>query len=176
MTIFKNKKVKYITLGFLCAVSLWIIISLITVFTSSQPQALKNVKLEKFSWLTGQWEGILGDGVFTEKWKIIDENKIIGIGCYVENGDTIFKEELSLIKIGSDCGYISTSDGNAPTLFTLTESYNNTWIFENSEHDFPNRIVYSLKHDDSLFVTVEGKTFGIPIADEYQMKKVKSSN
>jgi hypothetical protein len=162
MALFKNQTVKHVTLGFTGAVLLWVIISVITVFSSSQPRALKNVTLDEF------W-----GGVFTETWKIIDENKFIGSGCYIENGDTIFKEELSLIKIGESCGYTSTSDDNVPVLFTLTKKENRTWTFENKEHDFPNRIIYSLKADSSLSVSVDGKTFGILMSDEYQMKKAK---
>jgi hypothetical protein len=173
MALFKNQTVKHVTLGFTGAVLLWVIISVITVFSSSQPRALKNVTLDEFSWLTGQWQGDFGGGVFTETWKIIDENKFIGSGCYIENGDTIFKEELSLIKIGESCGYTSTSDDNVPVLFTLTKKENRTWTFENKEHDFPNRIIYSLKADSSLSVSVDGKTFGILMSDEYQMKKAK---
>ena len=101
MGIFKNQKVKHITFGFASAVLIWIIILLVNVFTNSPLKALENINQDEFSWITGHWEGNFGDGVFTETWKIIDKNKIIGNGCYVENRDTIFKEELSLIKIGN---------------------------------------------------------------------------
>jgi len=173
MTIFKTKKVKHITVGFSSAVLILILISLVNVLTSSPFKALKNINQDQCSWIVGHWAGEFGDGIFTEKWKIIDENKIIGNGCYVQNNDTIFKEELSLIKIGNNWGYISIADDNIPILFTLTENNKNKMVFQNSEHDFPTKIVYLLKADSSLLVTVEGKKFGILMTDEYKMKRVK---
>ena len=173
MKIFKNQKVKNITLGFTQAVLLWVIISVVATFINSPKQALKNINLDEFSWLIGQWQGDFGGGTFTEKWEMIDENKIIGSGCFVARNDTVFREELSLLRIGNNCGYISEADDNPPVLFTLTEKTGNKWTFENKEHDFPKKIIYSLKDDGSLFVSVEGKTFGIPVNDEYLMKKVK---
>lgn len=176
MAIIENQKVKYVILGFFSALFLWLILALITTITGSQTRPLKNVSIDELSWLVGQWKGDFGQGSFTETWNMLDENNLNGTGCYVENADTVFKEQLSLISLSGSCAYISISDGNAPTLFALVENQHNSWIFENNEHDFPNRIIYLLKTDSSLLVTIEGKTFGIPHTEEYHLLKIKEES
>lgn len=79
--------------------------------------------------------------------------------------------------IGSHVVYIAAVKTNHPVLFTLIENSgeNNkpTWVFENKEHDFPQRISYARKAQDSMVARVEGVYKGKKEIQEFRLKREK---
>lgn len=129
--------------------------------------------IEQFKWIVGKWQGTSGEGQLVENWKKLDENTLLGEGYYIVKNDTILKEYLKIERFGRHWAYIATINDRQPALFSLVESKNNTLVFENKEHDFPQRVVYSFKKDGSLLAWIEGNVKGKAQKEEYSMQKTE---
>ncbi len=117
--------------------------------------------LSQFDWMTGEWvnnDDPLAES--SETWWIVSENEMNGIGLTIEGSDTIFSETLRIIKKGNDVLYIADV-GEGSVEFKLTTAEDHTWQFENPDHDFPQRIIYSSK-GDSMTVYTEAGDVSIP--------------
>ena len=68
--------------------------------------------------------------------------------------------------------YIATVGNQQPILFALVESSNNKYVFENKEHDFPQRLIYYFINENSIKVFVEGEMDGKLEKDEYNLTRV----
>ncbi|MGB0178057.1 MAG: DUF6265 family protein, partial [Owenweeksia sp.] len=81
-------------------------------------------------------------------------------------------EELRLQKINNYWCYIATVKGKKPVLFTHTTMEPGHLVFENTEHDFPQRITYKLQQDGGLKATVEGMEKGKERKEEFNMQRL----
>jgi hypothetical protein len=134
--------------------------------------------LQELHWLVGQWKGQVGKNTYYESWKPTNHGTLEGSASMVNpQGKTTFTEVLRIDKIGSHVVYIAAVKKNHPVLFTLTENSdeNNkpTWVFENKEHDFPQRITYTRKARDSMVARVEGVYKGKKEQQEFRLIKEK---
>ena len=88
--------------------------------------------------------------------------------------DTVFSESISLELRENELFYIPTvgDQNNAqPINFKFISIENNEIIFENKEHDFPQRIIYKNPESDSLYARVEGNDNGKFRKEEFFMKR-----
>jgi hypothetical protein len=127
--------------------------------------------IAQFQWLIGNWKGTQGDATFYESWSQLDNNTVVGKGCNIVKNDTLFRESLQIQKVGNFWVYIATIEDGYPVIFTLTNHFDDTWIFTNYEHDFPQRIVYTKKDDGKLHAKVEGEMEGGQMKEEYLLEK-----
>lgn len=133
----------------------------------------QELKKDKFNWLIGNWESKTKEGKVYESWKALSDNKLEGVGGEVFKKDTVFKENITLIIISKYWVYIPVVGNQNPILFTLVNSENNLFVFENKEHDFPSKIVYEYIDEKNMKTTVEGKMKGKLIKETHLMNKVK---
>lgn len=134
--------------------------------------------LHDLHWLVGQWKSQSGKNTYYESWKSTNHGTLEGSASMVNpQGKTIFTEVLRIEKIGSHVVYIAAVKKNHPVLFTLIETSeeNNKpkWVFENKEHDFPQRIIYIQQSMDSLVARVEGVIKGKEEKEEFRFKREK---
>lgn len=131
--------------------------------------------LDEFTWLTGEWMDSSSSGKMVEIWNQINDSLLVGSSIYLAGIDTIFYEEISLKKIKNDIYYIpsiQSEEGALPVLFKYTGYKNDEWIFENKDHDFPQRIVYTHPEPDSLIAYVDGNKNGEYRKEFFRMKKI----
>lgn len=118
-------------------------------------------QFNKFNWLEGKWERITEKSSSFEIWKKAGDNLFAGESFTIKNDDTVSYESIRLEIIGDEIFYIPTVKGqneDKPVYFKLI-SYDDEAIFENKEHDFPQRIIYT--HTvDSLKARIEGEING----------------
>ena len=134
--------------------------------------------LKELQWLVGQWKGQLGKNTYYESWKPTNHGPLEGSSSMVNpQGKTILTEVLRIDKIGAHVVYIAAVKKNHPVLFTLIETFeeNNKpkWVFENKEHDFPQRIIYTRESPDTLVARVEGVIKGKEEQEEFRLIKEK---
>ena len=124
---------------------------------------------DNFSWLTGTWEMDKGKTKRLEIWAKKDDATLHGSGLKLSGKDTILLERIELISRENQIFYIPTvpdQNNSLPVPFKLVQSENNSFVFENPEHDFPQRISYHFKpltytkpcvpmEGDTLLVRVE---------------------
>ena len=125
-------------------------------FTQDKNAALDN--FEKLSWIVDSWISQQGESITHENWTRLNDTVYSGESHTIKDGDTVFTEQLKIEKIGEDIFYTAAVAHNpGPVSFKLVELENNKAVFGNPEHDFPNRIIYMLKDDGSLYARIEGK-------------------
>lgn len=126
--------------------------------TSSQYKNISENPFEVLSWITDRWVYKDGEDTIYEKWVKSGDNMFSGESYTVRNGDTVFTEQLKIEKIGDDICYTAIVKHNPePVSFKLVELEDSKAVFENPEHDFPNRIIYELRDNSVLYARVEGK-------------------
>ena len=132
-------------------------------------------KLEKMSWLVGEWENKMPEGNLTETWIKANDSTFTGKTLFIKDKDTIHSEEIVLTQKGETLLYIPTVKGqndNKPVEFKMTESKTeNEFAFENPAHDYPQKIVYKKVSDTNLVATISGKQQGKQSSESYPMSK-----
>jgi hypothetical protein len=129
--------------------------------------------LRSVQWLEGTWEQRTSDSQSREEiW--VKENRYLlsGQGTKITGQDTMLLEFLQLQYDQGKTTYTATvpdQNQGAPVPFTLVGPAGKKMIFENPDHDFPQRIIYSFNPKtrnaqqssltgDSLSVRVESMT------------------
>jgi len=105
-----------------------------------------------FAWLEGTWEMTKPNGSSTlEVWDQQNARTYSGEGLKVIQGDTTLLETLLLYSDNQDTWYVPTvldQNSGLPVRFKMVSDTANKYVFENAEHDFPQRIVYHYKPID----------------------------
>jgi hypothetical protein len=108
--------------------------------------------MASFAWLEGTWEMAKPNGSSTlEVWNLKNARTYSGEGLKVMHGDTTLLETLLLYVDGEDTWYVPTvldQNSGLPVRFKMVSATANKYVFENAEHDFPQRIVYHYKPMD----------------------------
>ena len=98
--------------------------------------------------LIGDWQDMdTSDGtVFQEHWTRTNDSLLTGRGLVLSGGDTVFVEYLG-IHTNADRAFYSartpSQNGGASVDFKLTAAFGDSLVFEDPEHDFPQRITYA---------------------------------
>jgi hypothetical protein len=130
-------------------------------------------KIESFDILTGKWKLESSNFTLIEEWEKINDTVFAGISHIEENGEKNISEKLHILKLYDHIVYIAQPGNNLPTLFTLISSEGNKFVFENNEHDFPQRVVYHFISNDRLNAFIEGEEEGKMKREEFSFKRLK---
>ncbi len=114
--------------------------------------------LTKFAWLAGCWEGRNGSVTFREHWMPEAGRTMLAMSRTMREDKVISYEaiRLELDADGQTPVYIPTPSGQKETRFKLASATEGKFVFENLQHDFPQRIIYQQNADGSLFARIEG--------------------
>lgn len=102
-------------------------------------------------WLEGCWS--TSSGKTTECWRPDGNRKLAG-ASRTFTGDDHFRETLRIYRRKGKYHYVAAPDGQAETIFTEAEIDDRKIVFENPDHDFPQRIAYELTDDGLLRATI----------------------
>jgi hypothetical protein len=131
--------------------------------------------IEDINWLIGHWQGLDANGlVFHEHWERAEKNAFVGSGATLKpDGDTLWKETLKIEVIEGVLFYVATVPGNkAPVHFKMVKGDSHNAVFENKEHDFPQRISYILETNNTVRVKLEGLEDGRPKQETLNFERV----
>ncbi|HLG02891.1 MAG TPA: DUF6265 family protein [Bacteroidia bacterium] len=143
-------------------------------FCSCGSPAIKDIE-----WIVGHWQGLdENDLTFHEVWERSGKNEYAGSGATLSpEGDTLWKETLKIGLVEGTPYYIATLPENkGPVLFKMIKGDARNAIFENREHDFPQRISYVLETDSTINVRLEGIEKGQPRIETLNFVRVKADN
>ncbi len=93
-----------------------------------------------------------------EYWSKNSSTEYIGLGCTLHNSDTIFKENLRLIKTGEKWNLEVTGVNENPTLFLILSHSKSSFECENRNNEFPKNIEYTLRDNILLAKISDGDT------------------
>ncbi len=115
-------------------------------------------ELSDLAWLEGTWQRETSRGPVYEHWERLSDNTWEG-GSWRQatDGPRRTLEWLLLVKMGGELFYIPKVGENAlPVPFKLTSLGDDRAVFENLDHDFPQRIIYQRRSDSAMHVRIEG--------------------
>ena len=96
-------------------------------------------------------------GILYEGWQKINDTLLQGGSYKIKGHDTIYLERVSLKHTPKGIFYVPiVKENNMQTVsFKLTSHNNNSFVFENPEHDFPKRVIYELVSSDSMHAYID---------------------
>ncbi len=123
--------------------------------------------MEQLAWMAGAWEGTMGKASIEEHWTHPAGGTLFGVSRTVVAGQTVAFEFLRIETRADGIFYVAQPGGRPPTDFKLTRLEKQEAVFENPEHDFPQRIRYRKNADGTLDARVEGQEKGKPAALDF---------
>lgn len=135
---------------------------LITAFLSLSSPTIPDPSLDSLAWMAGCWEGSYPNGrLVSEQWMKPSGSVMLGMSRTVRNGRTVAHEFIRLEQSGDGViRYIARPSNQPEAVFTLTFLDGRKAVFENPQHDFPQRIMYERVSADSLVARIEGTIDG----------------
>ena len=151
------------------AIGVLISMTLATLSSASQKSGV-----DRLEWISGCWASDDGKERIEESWMKPAGQSMIGMSRTVAGGKTVFTEHLQIRETNGQIAYIvSLGMGTKPTVFKLIKSSDSEAVFENPEHDFPQRIIYRRESTDVLFARIEGQEKGVNKAMDFPYKRSK---
>jgi hypothetical protein len=117
-------------------------------------------------WLAGHWATDSGGATTEEHWTSPAGGALIGMNKGVRDGRVSF-EFLRIGLSASGLTYFASPGGRPATPFRAIELEGRRVVFENKEHDFPQRILYWMDAEGRLNARVEGSIAGQARSQEW---------
>jgi hypothetical protein len=134
------------------------------LFLTSLATAEECRSLEAVEWFLGEWETSTSRVVIREYWHRVSDATFEGesITKSVSNDEVVNYETLRLVSMSDSVFYIAkVTENELAVPFRLTQCSEGIAVFENPDHDAPQRLIYKLlegtaKDAPKLEVRVEG--------------------
>lgn len=127
-------------------------------------------------WLIGTWQNQTSRGNIYETWSKKSDRELVAKSYLLEGRDTVILETIQILQEEQQLFYIptvATQNDGKPVRFTMKKIENNSMIFENSDHDFPQVITYTKIGNDSLIAFISGVQSGQETSRSFKMKRIK---
>ena len=123
-------------------------------------------KNEKPTFLIGNWlrTNDKKGSITYENW----QKNFTGLGYTLQEKDTAFKEVMSIVTLSDTLFLKIESVNETPTLFKFTSKTDTSFVCENTQNEFPKKIIY-FKDKNKLKAVVSNNEFSI----NFVFEKVK---
>ena len=99
---------------------------------------------------------------------------MFGISRTVADGKTVEFEFTQIRQeANGDIFFIAKPSGQPEAMFKLIKGSANEVIFENPQHDFPQRVIYRLQGEGSLLGRIEGMSKGKEKSVDFPMNRAR---
>ncbi len=130
--------------------------------------------ISDLAWLSGCWAASNQETGSGEQWMPPAGGTMLGVNRTVRDSKTVAFEFMRIVEQG-DGGleFIASPSGQDTTSFLMISVNDREVIFENPDHDFPQRIIYRLLSDEDLLGRIEGTINGEELAVDFPMKRTE---
>lgn len=131
---------------------------LATLGLSLQRQPSPKKTFKQLQVLKGTWKMSSDKGDLYEQWGDANKTSMTGKSYMIKNDKTFIMESVLLHYTHENIFYSPVAYGqnrDQAVDFKLTSSAGNRFVFENSYHDYPKRIVYHFVTNDSLHAWID---------------------
>jgi len=135
-----------------------ILSSMVLLLTLFLPQESPTV--ERVAWLQGCWETVSPQRTVEEQWMAPRGGSMIGMGRTLRGGALVEYEIVVIRQHGNQLAYDAHPSGQPSAVFLTNTVSDSLVVFENPQHDFPQKIGYQRTGPDSLLAWVEGTQKG----------------
>jgi len=122
--------------------------------------------IDSLSWMSGYWLSCEGGREVSETWSDPRGGLMAGVTVTVGRSGQGSLEFTRIWPVGESLAFLAQPSGVPATVFPLIEATTNRAVFENPDHDFPQRVIYS-RDGDTLTGRIEGIADGRPQAMEW---------
>jgi hypothetical protein len=128
----------------------------------------------QLAWLAGRWGGEQGGVRSEEHWTSPAGGALVGMHKDVRGGRAVAFEFFRIVEdsTGGVC-YLSSPQGRPATVFCAVELTDRRVVFENKEHDFPQRVIYWRGEKNRLHARIEGILDGRVQAEEWAWARLR---
>ncbi|THU41976.1 hypothetical protein FAM09_07695 [Niastella caeni] len=154
--------------------TIWLLLILLNV-SKAQP-GFSNREFKPLHKLTGLWKMDSQRGAIYEEWEVKNDKELLGRSYKIRNNDTVLLENVIISLQGDAIFYtpvVQDQNNRQPVLFKLISCNNNRYVFENKEHDFPQRVIYDLASANDLRARIEGSKNGKEMGSDFNYTRVK---
>jgi hypothetical protein len=127
-------------------------------------------RVSALHWMSGCWELRRGETVIEEQWTKPAGGTLLGTGRTIREGKTVFTEFLRISSENGALVYTARIGTPRVTPFRLKKLSPGEVVFENPEHDFPQRILYR-KAPPGLLARIEGTRQGRERFEEFPYQR-----
>jgi len=117
------------------------------------------VGIDRVAWLQGCWQTTSAQTIVEEHWMVPRGGAMIGVGRTVRDNKVVEYELILLREQNGQLAYEAHPSGQSPAVFMSKEIAGSAVIFENTAHDFPQRVGYR-RDRDMLLAWIEGTVNG----------------
>lgn len=143
------------------------------IATAIMPMGALPATVDDLGWLSGCWAAVNQEPGSGEQWMPPAGSTMFGVSRSIRNGETVAFEFIRIVE-QEDGGlqFIASPSGQGTTSFSMLSLGDREVVFENPDHDFPQRIIYRLMSDEELLGRIEGTIDGKERAIDFPMKKI----
>jgi hypothetical protein len=134
--------------------------------------AAQATDLDDLAWMSGAWSETKGETVTQEQWLDGTGGLMLGAGKTVKAGKVMTFELMRIEPRGDSVSYFASPGGKSWTEFRAIERAPSRIVFENKEHDFPQRVVY-WREGESLMARIEGTINGQARSRQWRYDRVR---
>jgi len=141
-------------------------ILLLTVALAAPPSSVQDL-----AWISGCWESVGGETGSGEMWTAPAGGTLLGVSRTVKHGKTVAHEFMQIRETSpGQIAFIALPSGQSEASFPLVRLSGQEAVFENTQHDFPQRVIYR-RDGDLLTGRIEGRIGGEAKAIDFPMER-----
>jgi uncharacterized protein DUF6265 len=129
--------------------------------------------IDRVKWLQGCWQSTRGESTVEEQWMPPRGGTMLGMGRTVRGGKTTEYELVVIKEQGDALAYEAHPSGQPSATFLSTMASESSVVFENAQHDFPQRVGYRRDGADGLQAWIEGDIKGKPRRVDFAYRRVR---
>ena len=141
------------------------ILLLIVALAPAPPSSVQDL-----AWMSGCWASVAGEPGSGETWTSPAGGTLLGVSRTVKGGKTVAHELMQIRESGpGQIAFIALPSGQSEASFPLVRLSGQEAVFENPQHDFPQRVIYR-RDKDLLTGRIEGRIGGEAKAIDFPMR------
>lgn len=129
--------------------------------------------LPRAAFLTGCWSPEGEEAGSVEMWLAPAGESMLGVHRTVKGGKTVSREFMIIHpNVHGNLVFTALIDGQPATDFVAIPGAAGELVFENLQHDFPQRVIYRAQPPDRLAARIEGNDAGTIRGIDYPMQRI----
>ncbi len=141
------------------------------VLTASWMTSSHAADLALPAWLAGCWAQERGERGSIEMWMPPAGGAMLGMSRTIRDGKAAAHEFMQIRAASNALVFIALPSNQREATFTAVRNTDREIVFENLEHDFPQRIIYRRTGAETLSARVEGMREGNLRGIDYAFKR-----
>lgn len=133
-------------------------------------------RADQLGWLAGCWQlerrSDRGTRIVDEQWMAPAGGALLGSSRSVSAGALVDFEHMLIREDGTGLVFTAKPARQPEASFRAIEIADGVLVFENREHDFPQRVIYRRASDGRLDARIEGTINGQPRAVDFPYRRV----